>query len=456
MRTGTALRDAGRPGGRTGGAEPTARPGAAARVYLTGGWGYGNLGDDAILKAMLASIRDALPGCAIVLTSFDPAETRHHHGVDAIASVHRALRVRSLRFLPRFVRVLLWWPLRRVAGARWILPASVRCHYDRMRASSVVVLGGGGYFNDRWITALPSRLTEVVLAAAARRPVVLYGQTVGPFTAWFARRWLGRILAQVTFVTYRDVQSRRTLERYAFDPARAEHTADEAVLLSADRPAAGRPGRATPTIGVMVQKFRPYEGVDGTAPPGRIASSERYLDEIAAGLADAAEGLGARLAFIPSTRWDRGVCEEACARVRARSGVEARLFDPRHVDDFIRACQGVDLMVSTNMHPLILAACAYRPVVGLSYFYKLDDFMRSLGLERFVLRIDDWVAGDLSARIAAAFAERGALEAELHQRVPELRERARRNAHHLARVVGTLEEAAPAPGGGRVAREALS
>jgi polysaccharide pyruvyl transferase WcaK-like protein len=406
-----------------------------ARIYLSGGWGYGNLGDDAILKAMLRSIHDALPGCAIVLTSFNPEETRFHHGVEGIASVHRALRMRSMRFVPRMLRTLLWLTVHRLAGASWILPPVIREHYEQMRAASVVVLGGGGYFNDRWLTALPGRLTEIVLAAAADRPLLLYGQTVGPFASWLSRRYFDRVLKRVAFVTYRDIQSRRTLERYGFDLARAEHTADEAVLLPATGAAIDGPAARRPTIGVMVQKFRPYEGVDGTLPLGRIGTEDRYLEEISTGLALAARKLGATLMFIPSTRWDYGVCRAVYARLRDDPDAEAQLLEPGHVDDFVRACQGVDVMVSTNMHPLILAACAARPVVGLSYFYKLDDFMRSLDLDRFVLRIDDWASEDLSERIVAAFADRASLGQSLGRRIPGLQDRARRNVHHLARVL---------------------
>ena len=45
-------------------------------------------------------------------------------------------------------------------------------------------------------------------------------------------------------------------------------------------------------------------------------------------------------------------------------------------------------MLSTNMHPIILASAAGIPCVAISYFYKVDDFMESIGLQRFVIRID--------------------------------------------------------------------
>ena len=61
--------------------------------------------------------------------------------------------------------------------------------------------------------------------------------------------------------------------------------------------------------------------------------------------------------------------------------------------------QNVDIMVSTNMHPIILAATSNIPSIALSYHYKVDDYMASLGLDKFLLKIDDFTSNKLSQLI---------------------------------------------------------
>lgn len=395
------------------------------RIYLTGGWGYGNLGDDAILRATLGELRRHFPGLSCTLTSFCPEETNRLNGLAAIPSVHATLTPTRIAFPFHLLRTCAWWLCRKRGWAARLLPGSLRTHWGAICQADVVVFAGGGYFNDRWFTALPARLAEIAFARSAGKPLVILGQTVGPFSSFVSRQWLSPVLRSFDLILYRDTQSARVLERHQVDPARQALTADLAALLEVQDPAKTQlralwpaaPGQVV--VGVTLQKFRPYESAAGTRPFRRIRSAAAYRAQLLAGFRQIAAGPDIRLVFIPSTRWDRPFCESIARILKAEFPARIACLAAHDADAFIGLCQGVDVMISTNMHPIILAATAAAPAIALSYFYKVDDFMRDIGLGNYVLGIDDFSGAEL----AGCF------------------ERWRRNAPHLGATVADRMQA---------------
>jgi len=47
------------------------------------------------------------------------------------------------------------------------------------------------------------------------------------------------------------------------------------------------------------------------------------------------------------------------------------------------------------MHPLIISSQAFVPVIGISYWYKMDDFMKSINNLNFTYRIDEFTDYDI-------------------------------------------------------------
>lgn len=62
-------------------------------ILLSGGWGYGNIGDDAILMASLQLLQKRYHEATITITSYNPEYTRKvvSDGYEVIPSVHRTI-----------------------------------------------------------------------------------------------------------------------------------------------------------------------------------------------------------------------------------------------------------------------------------------------------------------------------------------------------------------------------
>ena len=53
------------------------------RFLLSGYYGFGNLGDEALLQVIVEQLRARWPACAIDVLSGDPAATARDYGVEA-------------------------------------------------------------------------------------------------------------------------------------------------------------------------------------------------------------------------------------------------------------------------------------------------------------------------------------------------------------------------------------
>jgi polysaccharide pyruvyl transferase WcaK-like protein len=84
------------------------------RVLIAGYYGFGNTGDEAILAAMLEDLRALMPELEVCVVSGDPLETRASHGVSAVTFTD-------------------------LAGIR-----------DAAERADLLILGGGGLFQDHW------------------------------------------------------------------------------------------------------------------------------------------------------------------------------------------------------------------------------------------------------------------------------------------------------------------
>lgn len=376
------------------------------KIYLTGGWGYGNKGDNAIFEAMMESMRKGYPGCEFIVSSFNVAETKTQHGLSALPSVHVYLTKKAPLGLLRWAALAFW----HVTGLEFVLPPSIKRHLNAMRGCNAVVLGGGGYINDDWVDMLTSRFVEIQMATRLGKPVVIYGQTLGPIGKSWTKPLFKHFIHKVTRIAYRDEQSRKVLDAADYPAARMTLTADEVNLVSIKELKRPMPTGVL-NVGVMVQKLRPHLGPGGPSPRGRIETPEQYVSEISEALLGISDAHKVHYHFIPSTGWDEPVCKKVYERIKNKCA--ATFYPDPHISDFMSVCQHVDLMVSTNMHPIILASTNGKPSVALSYHYKLDDYMKSINQSARTLKIDDFDAKALTALIEGTIK---------NQTSPELRE----------------------------------
>ena len=187
------------------------------RVVISGYFGLGNAGDEAVLAATVAMLRARLPGVEPVALTADPLTTNALHGIAGVP-----------RMAPR-----------RLLAA--------------LRGADLLLSGGGSLLQDA--TSLRSLLYYLAVLAVAQRVgcrTMVFAQGIGPLRRPVSRRLVRRVVDRVEAVTVRDEASAALLREVGVRRPPIEVTADPVFALApVEAPIAPPPGR--PRIAVALR-----------------------------------------------------------------------------------------------------------------------------------------------------------------------------------------------------------
>ena len=378
-------RDPGRHGRTTIG---VARP---VPVVISGFYGAGNTGDEAILAALLNLLRQH--GYRdITVFSTRPEATARRHGV---ASVYRG------------------WRRHWLAKARALLRAGI------------FISGGGGLLQDTTPTfflrgPVPYYLLIATWARLAGCWVLFLGQGVGPLRGRWTR-WLTRHLADhADVITVRDAESLAVLDGVGVTRPPRRLLAD--FVFAAPPPDPGRAERVAKAEGLVPGARRVVVSVRSWA------GEDRFYPELAAFLAEVlAHRPDVEVVMVPMEgELDRAASEKLASLVAAclpglqaapagdppfgphpgtdplrRLRVMGAAYEPADIEALVASAH---VAVGMRLHFLLFAARAGVPVLALNYDPKVGAAMRRLGMDRYVFELDRVRAADL--RVALAEVER--------------------------------------------------
>jgi polysaccharide pyruvyl transferase CsaB len=338
------------------------------RITLSGYYGCGNTGDEAVLAGIVDSFRvcAAVPRESFVVLSGDVHATRALHGLDALPRMRLSAVRRSLK------------------------------------SSDLLISGGGSLIQDATsVRSAVYYLAILRMAAMCGTPTVLYAQGVGPLrrgiTRWLARLAVDRVeLAMVrdeaSAELLREIGVRRPPIEVVADPAFALEAAPAADCAAVLQRAGIAPGERF--VGVAL---RPW--ADG---PGD--------DVWAATIRAIAQTTGAGVLLLPmQPPGDTEMALRLAAHTPASAVVRDALA-PRVALGLVRAMTG---LVAMRLHALVFGATGGVPLVGISYDPKVRALMRSLGQYERCVDIGAIepiaVAGSLAAAIDKGADLRGRL-----------------------------------------------
>ncbi|MBP5166390.1 MAG: polysaccharide pyruvyl transferase CsaB [Oscillospiraceae bacterium] len=308
-------------------------------IAVCGAYGRGNAGDEAILKAVIAEIREQDPDVTIYVLSKRPAETRMMHRVRAV----HTYSVLSFALL---------------AG--------------RLK---LYINGGGSLIQD--VTSRRSLWFYLYTLAAAKKrraKVLMYGCGIGPVNYAADRRLAAKIINRyVDAITLREDGSLEELKNMGVTEPEILLAADPALTL-------------TPA---------PAESIDSTLLKAGIDPSGDYVcfalrpwpgfSERAADLAAAADELyftdGLTPVFLSIDHIKDGA---AAAEVTRRMKAPYRLLDGSYeAGTVIGIMSRMRAVVSMRLHALIFAAGHGVPLIGVVYDPKVSAFLRYIGREYY-------------------------------------------------------------------------
>ena len=365
-------------------------------ILIAGYYGFGNVGDEAILGAMLAALRERRPDLEFIVVSDNPTETATNYDVQSI---------------------------------HW---KDVDALLNAARESDLILLGGGGLFQDYWGVPEGTSLTPShwgisyysgigMLAILYQKPFMLYAVGVGPL-----RTEAGRELTRWTFeiasvAAVRDPESRDLLIELGVPKRKIILVPDPALAVEPEsKPAAeileshGIDLSARPLIGVCIRNW------------GEGEKADRWKRELAAALDRFLAAQDAQALFIPfqvqehMLENDRAVAEELVSLMQNqdRASVLPDSHSPAVTAGLVSQCQ---LTVGMRLHSLVFAASAGIPAIALVYDPKVGSFMNSLGLSEYSLDLSSLTPEQMSGVLESAWARREAIGQDLAVSAGKLR-----------------------------------
>ncbi len=166
------------------------------RVCISGYYGFDNAGDEAILLAMIESLRREFPDIEITVLSDKPEKTAAAYGVKAYDRWK-------------------WWQI-----------------HKAIMASDIMLSGGGGLLQD--VTGKKSILyyTHIMkMAVRRRRPLFIFSQGVGPVNDKWNQNHVAKVLRKAARITVRDDESAALLQSWGMRRGRIHVTADPVLTL---------------------------------------------------------------------------------------------------------------------------------------------------------------------------------------------------------------------------------
>lgn len=353
------------------------------RVIVAGYYGFGNVGDEAVLAATLPALRERVPAADVTVISGDPTQTARLHAVRAVP---------------------------RSAAARVLAGADL------------FLFGGGSLMQD--VTSARSAAYYIGLLGIATllaRRTMVFAQGIGPLRRRWLRRAAAAVLNRVDVVTVRDDDAKTAVQELGLH--RSVHVVADPVFAM--------PFRTGVETRDLLRSLRPPRLGLALRP----WSDNRYLDVLIEAVGGVRVDTGCTVVALPfHPMRDLEVCAIAA---RALGGKVVAGLPPL---EMVAAVGSLDLLVGIRLHALMAAVLTGVAPVGLSYDPKIDGLFRRVGAGQ-LLPLHGLQAGQLRQAIATAWEERTVLRSTLLARAAALREDALRAIDLAAALLSTSARA---------------
>jgi polysaccharide pyruvyl transferase WcaK-like protein len=387
------------------------------RIGLLTPYNGANLGDGAIQEAVITNIKVRYPDACIHGFTLNPEATGRLHNITcspltALPLLHywaptpsKAFKVSSqererTRFLQGVKNVAKTIPfaysllkgLRRWATATSYLMAEFQLvwqGYRMLKDFDLLIVSGGGQLDDYWGGAWghPFALFKWALIARATGTDYLF-LSVGTctFKSRLSVMFVKWALQMASYRSYRDEISKKLLEHFTFthnDPVCPD------LAFSYDMPAnkklpSGRKGKT----------------IVGISPIAYLSSyywPKRDLKIYASYMASLTTFVSSLLRddfsviFFHTSGTDKFVVEELLESLQKDNLIEdtdnVEVVATKKAEDLLTLMSGVDIVVASRLHGVMLSHLMNRPVLAISYDRKVTTYMQDVGQGEFCLDI---------------------------------------------------------------------
>lgn len=306
------------------------------KVVLSGYYGFDNAGDEAVLYAIVQTLRAMSADIEITVLSNQPEKTAEAFDVKAI---------------DRWGKKAIW---------------------KAVKECDIVLSGGGSLLQD--VTSkngILYYLGIIKLAQMMKKKVIIYAQGIGPIENSRNRALVRKILNKVDVITVRDLESRTELMQMGVY-REIMVCSDPVMGISADA--------IDETVGenLLVQGGVSLDERPILMVAARNWQKHEKLYEEVASYCDLAVQSGWNIVFLPF-HYPEDI--DASKRITAKmhyaekTTVLCENYSPLETMSILK---NADMVLGMRLHSLIMGALMQKPMIALSYDPKVRSFMQLL------------------------------------------------------------------------------
>lgn len=357
------------------------------KILLSGYFGFDNVGDEAILNAMVKGIRREFPDAQIVALSANPALTARKNGIRAVDRM------------------------------------SITAIMKEMKDMDLFISGGGSLFQD--VTSKRSILYYLGVVYLAKKifkkKVMIYSQGIGPVIHEGNRKKMAKLFKQLDAINVRDNQSKLELNSMGVVD---NITVTTDTVFSLEKPDFQMGKEILEKNGVDTKKLT--VGIS-------VRSWKDCTPKIIEEMAKTIEGLRAKdmnAVMLPfHFPHDAQVCESIYQKIRLDDSDKLKLYVIKELmgeEEFLSVMVNMDIMVSMRLHGLIFATVCNAYPIGISYDPKIQSLLEEMGREKAV-EVQDIESKALISQIEYAMENIDELRAKTADMAEFMREKALSN-----------------------------
>ena len=337
-------------------------------ILIIGNYGAGNLGDDAILAGILEELNVIGYKGAIKVT---------HAGVKTSTEIYKS--VQRIPFPPLGIRT----KLRNLIRYKLEKSPEKNAFQKALDESDKVIMGGGGLFTDSESIKAPfiwAILARFVLKA--NKPLLMYGQSVGPIKNPLARLLTRHVFKRAEIVMVRDRMTKEFLNNLGVSSVLGTDPAVKWVETIR---------RKIPKKDLILVCLRNFPGI-----------SMEWKKMLMKSLKEFANNNDLELCALSMDTREQALYKDKKndEYIISRDSI----FSPHSATEVLTALQKAKLIVSMRLHGVILGAYCSTPTLAISYTNKVKDYFSDLvnSLPISILEISNLSKDNLSSQIKQA------------------------------------------------------
>ena len=364
------------------------------KLLISGYYGFGNIGDEAILDTMVKRIQRAVPDARITVLSANPERTKTLYNIDAVKRAH-----------PMKVLKAVW-------------------------GCDTLISGGGSLIQD--VTGRLSihyYLLILLAASLLGKRVMVYSQGIGPIQKPLNRRLTQWILNRADVITVREENSKTDLIQMGVRADRLYVTADPVIDMTCPDSDLGE--RLLINAGLMAASEVRQKRVAFALRSKDFRSSEAY-----SALKTVVDALLRERCAVVLLPFHFSEDLEVIERLKSEYGQQVHALTERHsIQEILSVIHRVDLLIGVRLHALIFSAVAGTPLIALSYDPKIDYFMKAIKQTTFGA-VNHFEPSKLLEEIFSKLERTASDRSALLTEVDALKERLDINERELVKLLG--------------------